>query len=107
MKNNKDQQLMHEKLSFSEVSGFTTTTSSHVKPLGASSYWKPVALTKNPTVVAVFSALGALVTDELHNVRLLTPRWQNTRGLLHILAAPSDSTLLETSHFLTVNHRLG
>lgn len=61
---------MHEKLifhhSFSEVSDFTTTTSSHVKPLGASSYWKPVALTKNPTVVAAFSALGALVTDELH-----------------------------------------
>lgn len=47
--------------SFSEVSDCTTTTSSAVKPLGAGLYWKPVALTKNPTVVE-YGALVAAVS---------------------------------------------
>lgn len=64
--------ILHEKISNRQVktvfilflnarSGSATTTSSPVKPLGAVLYWKPVALTKNTTVV-VNSALVATVS---------------------------------------------
>lgn len=48
-------------LFLNRVSGSTTTTSSTVKPLGAGLYWKPVALTKNTTVV-MYGALVAAVS---------------------------------------------
>lgn len=42
------------------VSNSTTTTSSVVKPLGAGFYWKPVALTKNTTVVMYVARVAAV-----------------------------------------------
>lgn len=59
------------------VSGCTTTTSSALKPLGAGLYWKPVALTKNPTVVDYGEVVAAVsyLTWILHRVRQLTPHW--------------------------------
>lgn len=71
----KDKQLtcFFSFLFLNTVSGYATTTSSAVKPLGAGLYWKPVALTKNPTVL--FGA-EPLASDKLHTDTELTPELQ-------------------------------
>lgn len=72
----KDKKFTSKKtfLFLNRVSG--TTTSSAVKPLGAGLYWKPVALTKNPTVVCMVLLWQPLVSDWLHSAKQLTPQWR-------------------------------
>lgn len=85
----------------SRVSGCTTTTSSPVKPLGAGLYWKPVALTKNPTVVDYGEVVAAVsyLTWILHRVRQLTLRWCLHRNRHTSSTAASGNIIQKTQSF--------
>lgn len=73
-----------------------------MKPLGAGLYWKPVALTKNPTVLVCCAFVAAVKLVITCTVRQLTPRWclhENCHTLSIHPGAPCGNILLETRSF--------
>lgn len=71
-----------------------------MKPLGAGLYWKPVALTKNPTVEVYGAFVAAVSYRWVAQRETVNPSVAFTQELSHILihpAAPYGSVLLETS----------
>lgn len=64
------------------VSSSTTTTSSVVKPLGAGFYWKPVALTKNSTVVMYGARLADVPCAQWPKENRHSEMWQHLTGNL-------------------------